>query len=166
MEYIIRKATEFDADQIREIFLECFGFLDATMLPQIGSGCLVAESDGNILSVGGITQDTQSTEFLDGYEVLWTGTKKEYRKQGIAVNILRKAISERADKTKPVYCSCLRINSQKINLFSVMQRLGFKLVYQGKSHAVFPYFKACRSCVNKNYDRCECFEDLYVLDPP
>lgn len=166
MEYIIRKSIESDAPQIKALFLESFGFIDPEVLYQIKEGCLVAEKNGIILSVGGITANTQDTIFNDGYEVLWTATKKEYRKNGIAVSILRKAISERKDKTKPVYCSCLRVGHKKINMGSVMDRLGFKLLYESEKHVVFPYFKACLNCSHRCEGSCECFEDLCVLDTP
>lgn len=165
MIFNIRPATQEDAPQIKEVLQECFGFFDESMITQIKHGCLIAETDNKIISVGGITNSPYISEYNNAYEVLWTGTKKDYRGNHIATAILKTAINKRQDKTKPVICTCLRLKNKKINLYSIMKRLDFTILYENKRHNIYPYYTACTTCANKQDEHCECFEDVYIYYP-
>ena len=69
MIFNIRPATQKNAPQIKDVLQDCFEFFDESMITQIKHGCLVAETDNKIVSVGGIMNSPYIKE--KKYLVCW-----------------------------------------------------------------------------------------------
>ena len=160
----IRQAVAEDVPQLVDLFSLCFGFLDNSMFNIDHNHYFVAVSDNRIVAVSGIVFPyDEFNEYASGYEISWTCTRSDFRRKGLASSLVERVLDIRENKDVPVYCSCLRVCQDDINLRSVMDRFGFRCLYKGKKHIVFPYHSACFVCVNYGGQGCECFEDVYVL---
>lgn len=86
---LIRNAIDSDKEQLRVLFKECFGNMAENngALSWIKGRYKVAEIDNRIVAVSGILPIYNSD--YNGYEITWTCTTKEYRKQGLQVAILK-----------------------------------------------------------------------------
>ena len=131
---LFRTAVENDREQLEQLFYEGFGIMAKRngALSWIEGRYTVAElqndsavpdnSSGKIIAVSGILGLEQSD--YNGYGITWTCTKKEYRKQGLIVEILRQCGEKLPDDNIPLYCKCWKIaDNEYINLGSVMKRL-------------------------------------------
>lgn len=163
---IIRNALNRDEKQLKELFKQCFGNLaeDGGALSWIEGRYKVAEDDttNKIVAVSGILNVNHSD--YNGYEITWTCTMPEYRKQGLIVKILEQCESELENDHIPLYCDCWRIAANEyINLHSVMKHLGMRQVIKDRISRVFPHNKECVGCINKK-DGCYCHGDLYFKE--
>lgn len=163
---IIRNAKNSDREKLRELFKECFGDLaeDGGALSWIEGRYKVAEdtNTNKIVAVSGILSLEHSD--YNGYEITWTCTMPEYRKQGLIVEILKQCELELANDHVPLYCDCWRIaTNEHINLYSVMKHLGMKQVIKNRVSRLYPHNKECVGCINKK-EKCYCHGDLYMKE--
>ena len=159
---LIRNVMDSDKEQLIVLFNECFGNMVQNHgdLDWIEGQYKVAEIDNKIVAVSGILP-IEYREY-DGYEITWTCTTKEYRKQGLQVEILKQCLKELPDDGISVYCDCWRIrDNEEVNLHSVMKHLGMPDVLRDRMKDKYPHSKDCNGCPNEN-ENCFCCRDLYM----
>ena len=162
MNIVFRRAIPEDLEQIKDLLHKSFGFEEyTTALNIFGNSYWVAEDDGIIVAITGIV-DNEFCNYVNGYEITWTCTAKEYRRKGIMTDLLRIVINNDRFEDKPIYCSAWRFKGKEINLKSILKELGFELLYEGRTYYKYPLYKVCEVCV-EGKDGCVCYEDLYVL---
>lgn len=160
--YQIRNAINSDKEQLRELFKECFGNMAENngALSWIEGRYKVAEVDDRIVAVSGILPIEYSD--YNGYEITWTCTTKDFRKQGLQVEILKQCLDELPDDNIPLYCDCWRVKDKnKINLHSVMKYLGMHEVLRNRINRKYPHSKDCNGCPYAS-ENCFCCGDLYM----
>ena len=159
---LIRNATDLDKEQLRVLFKECFGNMAENNgdLSWIKGRYKVAEIDNRIVAVSGILPISNSD--YNGYEITWTCTTKEYRKQGLQVAILKQCLKELPEDGISLYCDCWRVkDNDKINLHSVMKHLGMNEVLRNRINRKYPHSKDCNGCPYES-ENCFCCGDLYM----
>ena len=114
---LFRKTTENDRVQLEKLFQECFGDMAKKngalswiegryVVAELHTDCTSKEVNfpPKIVAVSGILGLEHSD--YNGYEITWTCTTKEYRKQGLVVEILKRCENELPDDEIPLYCDC------------------------------------------------------------
>ena len=156
----IRLSTIKDEKAIEKLMNICFGKRepDKVFKNLQGRYLLVFEDDKLV----GMTGLYWSDEY-NAFEMDWTCTHPEYRKQGIMHELFKRICNYTDEK---IYCSCWRFGgNEKINLYSLMKDFGFEEVLRPRV--------AYRCGVNCSVDficqgrndkglNCYCYEDLYV----
>lgn len=159
---LLRNATDSDKEQLIVLFNECFGNMVENHgdLAWITCRYKVAVVDNRIVAVSGILPISNSD--YNGYEITWTCTTKEYRKQGLQVEILKQCLKELQEDGIPLYCDCwLVIDNDRINLYSVMKHFGMSEVLRNRINRKYPHSKDCNGCPNEN-EKCFCCGYLYM----
>ena len=147
-------------DGIRYQLMSYFIRMHAVVAEKTGEKHKVAEIDNRIVAVSGILPIYNSD--YNGYEITWTCTTKEYRKQGLQVAILKQCLQELPDDGISLYCDCWRVkDNDKINLHSVMKHLGMNEVLRNRINRKYPHSKDCNGCPYES-ENCFCCGDLYM----
>ena len=172
---LFRNAVDADLDQLSELFKQNFGEMAEYKgaLDFIVNRYIVAElyadlnndfvnKDKKIIAVSGIVPPEKS--IFDGYEISWTCTNPNYRKQGLITTILNICEKQLPNDGIPLYCDCWRIgNNSDINLVSVMKYLGMHEVVRSREFYKYPFCKSCNYCLYAK-DGCFCYVDLYMKE--
>lgn len=164
-DYIIRDALDSDYDKLCALFDQMFGrsMCDESAYDPIEGRYKVAlDRFGDIVATTGLIPPSRSS--CEGYEVTWTATLPAHRKRGLVTHMLADAINQWAYPNIPIYCFCWRVgNNEKINLYSVLTRLGFTEVMRGVKAMSNPHFTSCKNCPYSEHG-CYCYNDLWVLE--
>ena len=121
---------------------------------------IITKDNDKIVAITSLLSPEQSQ--YKGYEIGYTCTDENYRKQGLCTKMIAEIINS-LPKDVSIFASCWRIRDNEINMKSVMNRLGFKEVQKARVWYDYRYNKDCASCPYKQKD-CKCYEDLYVLN--
>ena len=160
-EYIFRKSTTNDLDQIQNLLRLCFGKFPEKngALEDIENRYMVAIYNNEIVAITGILP-LQKSEY-DGYEITWTCTRPEHRHKGLIINMQKECEKLLPDDNKDIFCSCWRIrDNEDINMKNVMKSLGYCVKTKSHKKNQSPFNKYCNNCVNFSFT-CYCVDDLY-----
>lgn len=167
---LIREATEADREQIERLFQEGFGNIanrngalscieGQYAVAELHKHYIGSDDESEIVAVSGI-RDLDHSDFK-GYEINWTCTTKEYRKQGLIVQILKKCMDSLKDDGMPLYCDCWKVGANDISMKSVMKHLGMHKVVAERIKRDYSYSTDCSGCPYED-EECFCCVDLYM----
>lgn len=166
--YIYRESSVKDLEDIQFLILTCFG--ERTMQGVYSSLegryelCVETDTYGRELQIVGMCGIRPREGSFKGYELEWVCVHPDYRKQGIATNLVAHALSG-IPVHSSVYCYALhREGEEKAVLDSILSRFWFKLL--ASPVQVFISGHNCNYrkglCVNCTGKGCSCSQDLYV----
>lgn len=160
-DYIIRKTTIDDLNEIKNILRLCFGIFPEKhgAVDNVEDKYIAAIFNNEIIAITGILPLNKSE--YDGYEITWTCTKLEHRHKGLIIKMLKECEKTLPNDGKSIYCSCWRIKDNKdINMKYVMKSLGYNLKTKNHKIRKFPINIYCRDCIYAE-SNCHCVDDLY-----
>lgn len=160
-QYTFRFSNERDKYEIGELLRICFGEFPIYngALYNLDKRYMVAEYEGKIVAVTGILPVERSS--YTGYEVTWTCTLPEHRKNGLIVHMLGAWEKKLPDDGIPIYCECWHLDDNTYpNLASVMKHLGMTELVRVDWQWMAPHRKECQTCIYYKAG-CRCHNDLY-----
>ena len=157
---LIRLSTEKDREDIDALMLMCFGVRSPEkVFTNLNGRYLLAYEDNRLVGMTGLLW----SEEYEAFELDWTCTRPDYRKQGVMHKLFDRVCNFTDEK---IYCSCWRFGgNEKVNLHSLMKDYGFEEVLRPRAawrcgvNCSLDFI--CCGRGNKGTD-CYCYEDLYI----
>lgn len=160
---LIRKSTQSDKAEIRELMHTCFGDRDdVEAYSNLNGRFLLYVSNGRIVAMTGLVYSKK----YNAFKVDWTCTHPRFRHRGY-MQVLFTKMLENVDY--PIYCNCWRLqNKDRVNLQTIMDMFDFKEVIAPRVTQKVPH--TCHrnfagGCINCTGENCTCYEDLYLRKP-